>query len=71
MPALLFALIRAAITSPLATRSIAWLGRLITRALARQLQMPEPLVRDGCLYLYSRVDLFERRLLHSLLGSGS
>jgi hypothetical protein len=71
MPALLFALIRGAITSPLATRSIAWIGRLITRALARQLQMPEPLVRDGCLYLYSRVDLFERRLLHSLLGSGS
>jgi hypothetical protein len=69
MPALLFALIRAAIASPLATSCATWIGRLITRALARQLQMPEPLIRDGCLYLYSRVDLFERRLLHSLLGS--
>jgi len=68
MHSLLFVVLRAALTSRLATRCVAWFGRLITRALARQLQLPEALVHDGCLYLYSRVDLFERRLLDGLLG---
>jgi hypothetical protein len=71
MHCLLFVVLRAALTSRLATTCAAWFGRLITRALARQLQLPEALVHDGCLYLYSCVDLFERRLMRGLLGRRS
>ena len=68
MPHLIVALIRTLITSPVTAICVAWLGRLLTRTLARQLQMPEAVVRDAGLYLYACVDGFERQLLQVLLS---
>lgn len=62
----LVALIRALICSQRFAALTAWLGRLAGRVLARQLQMPEALVHETGLYLYRRVDAFERRLLRQL-----
>ena len=62
----LLALVRAAASSPRYATLIDWIGRLVTRALARQLQMPEILVRETGLYLYRRVDSIERRVLARL-----
>lgn len=61
-------LIRAVVTSSIVTALVAWLGKLLTRAVARQLQVPETLVHAAGLYLYARIDTFERQLLHGLLG---
>jgi hypothetical protein len=61
-------LIRAVVTSRVVTALVAWLGKLLTRAVARQLQVPETLVHTAGLYLYARIDTFERQLLHGLLG---
>lgn len=61
-------LIRAVVTSSFVTALVAWLGKLLTRAVARQLQVPETLVHAAGLYLYARIDTFERHLLHGLLG---
>ena len=71
MPHLLVALIRRLAASPLTALCVACLARLITRILARQLQMPEALVHDAGRYLYARVDTFERQLLYRLLGKCS
>jgi hypothetical protein len=65
---LIAALTRAVVTSSIVTALVAWLGRLLTRAVARQLQVPEALVHAAGLYLYARIDVFERQLLHGLLG---
>jgi hypothetical protein len=61
-------LIRAVVTSRVVTALVAWLGKLLTRALARQLQIPEALVHSAGLYVYAQIDTFERQLLHGLLG---
>lgn len=61
-------LIRAVVTSRVVTALVAWLGKLLTRAVARQLQIPEALVHATGLYLCARIDSFERQLLHGLLG---
>ena len=66
---LLTALIRTIVTSSLATAGVAWLGKLLARALARQLQVPEALVHDAGCYVYAQIDSFERQLLRGLLGS--
>ena len=65
---LVIALLRTIATSSLATVFTRWLGNLFARAVARQLQVPEALVRDAGCYVYARVDLFERALLSGLLG---
>jgi hypothetical protein len=62
------ALIRALPASPLAAYCIAWLGRLVTRALARQLHVPEAVVYSAGLYIHACVDTFERQLIQLLLG---
>ena len=61
-------LIRAVVTSSIVSAIVTWLGKLLTRAVARQLQLPDALVHAAGLYLYARIDTFERQLLHSLLG---
>ena len=68
MPHPLIALIHALTASPLAAYCISWLGRLVTRALARQLNVPEAVVYSAGLYLYACVDTFERQLMQLLLG---
>jgi hypothetical protein len=65
---LIAALIRAVVTSSIVSAIVTWLGKLLTRAVARQLQLPDALVHAAGLYLYARIDTFERQLLHSLLG---
>jgi len=65
---LIAALIRAIVTSSIVTALVAWLGKLLTRAVARQLQVSEALVHTAGLYLHAQIDTFERRLLHRLLG---
>jgi hypothetical protein len=66
---LLLALIRTFASSPITTACVAWLGRLVTRLLARQLQMPEALVHNTGLYVYASIDSIERRLLRTVLTS--
>ena len=61
-------LIRTIATSSMTTALIAWLGKVLARAVARQLQVPEALVHSAGLYVYAQIDLFERQLLHGLLG---
>jgi len=58
------------ICRPRATLIGSWLMRLSTRLLARQLQVPEPVVRAAGFYLYARLDAWERRLL-TLLASAA
>lgn len=61
-------LIRTIAASSMTTALIAWLSKLVARAVARQLQVPEALVHSAGLYVYAQIDTFERQLLHSLLG---
>jgi hypothetical protein len=61
-------LIRTIVRSSIAIAVVAWLSKLLTRALARQLQVPEALVHSAGLYVYAQIDMFERQLLHGLLG---
>ena len=68
MPHLHIAMLRAVVTSPLIAHGTAWLGRLATRVLARQLQVPEAVVYSAGFYLYACIDTFERQLLQLLLG---
>lgn len=65
---LAIALIRTIHNAALATALIAWTGKFAARIVARQLQVPEALVRDAGSYVYARIDLFERALLSGLLG---
>jgi hypothetical protein len=65
---LLAALIRTVATSSITSALVGWAGKLVTRAVARQLQVPEALVHLAGLYLYAQIDTFERQLLHSVLG---
>lgn len=65
---LIAALIRAVVASSTVTALVAWLGKLLTRAVARQLQVPDALVHAAGLYLRARIDTLERQLLHGLLG---
>jgi hypothetical protein len=67
---LLIATVRRVATSPVPTACLAWSGKLITRMVARQLQVPETLVHDAGRYIYARIDSFERRLVHDLLSGG-
>jgi hypothetical protein len=60
-------LIRTVATSAPATALIGWIGKFAARIVARQLQVPEALVRDAGSYVYARIDLFERALLSGLL----
>ena len=66
----LAALIRTVIASRVVATFAAWIGRLLARLVARQLQVPEALVHDLGRYLYAQVDSFERRLLQSLTTPG-
>ena len=68
---LLTSLIHIIISAPLTTAVVSWLGRLIARAVARQLQVPEALVHEAGRYVYARIDCFERQLLHGLIGHSS
>lgn len=61
-------LIRTLASSSITTACIAWFGKLLARVVARQLQVPEALVHDAGRYGYAQIDLFERQLLHGLLG---
>ncbi len=65
---LLAAAIRTIASSSIATACLAWSARLIAKILARQLQVPEALVRETGRYVYVQIDSFERRLLLSLLS---
>lgn len=65
---LVAAAIRAVVTSSIVTALVAWLGKLLTRAVAQQLQIPEALVHGAGLYLHAQIDTFERQLLYGLLG---
>jgi hypothetical protein len=65
---LVITLTRTAVSSSIATACTAWLGKFFARVVARQLQVPEALVRDASFYVYARIDLFERQLLSGLLG---
>ena len=67
---LVITLIRTVAASALATALIAWSGKFVARIVARQLQVPETLVRDTGRYVYAQVDLFERALLSGLFGKG-
>jgi len=68
MARLIIASIRALPAAPLAAYCAAWLGRLVTRVLARQLQMPEAAVQDAGLYLCAYLETFERQLLQVVLS---
>jgi hypothetical protein len=63
----------AAIHRLIVSPEIAACGRLLlrcaTRLVARELQIPEPLVHDASRYLCARVDLLERRLLAVMFGA--
>jgi hypothetical protein len=67
MPLALLTLSGRLLASPHAAGCVAWLARLLTRIIARQLQLPEALVHATGLYIYSRVDAFERSMLKSLI----
>jgi hypothetical protein len=64
----MLSLVIALIRTVAATAFIGWIGRFAARLVARQLQMPEALVRDAGCYIYARVDLFERALFSGLFG---
>jgi len=64
---LVISIFRAVATSSLATACTGWLARFLAHVVARQLQVPETLVRDAGFYVYTRIDLFERALLSGLL----
>jgi len=65
---LVIPVIRTVASSSLTTACAGWIGKLFARVIARQLQLPETLVRDAGCYVCARIDLFERALLHGLLG---
>jgi len=66
---LIVPVVRTIASSSLTTACAGWIGKLFARVIARQLQVPETLVRDAGFYVYARIDLFERALLHGLLGN--
>ncbi len=55
-------------SSPVTTTCLSWLGKLIARIVARQLQVPEALVHDAGRYVHAQIDTFERQLWRGLLG---